>query len=105
VVVTGIKERRIIERVPIRNYILYQNYPNPFNSATKIRFSILKRDHVKLTIYNFIGQQIAELLNEEKPVGDYEVTLTSEGLTSGVYFVQLQVGNQNSQLSKLVLIK
>lgn len=91
--------------IKTNEFVLYQNYPNPFNTSTKIRFSILQSNHVKLIIYNFLGQQIAELLNEEKSIGNYEMDFNGESLASGIYFCQLQVGNHKSRLNKLVLIK
>ncbi|MCU0406885.1 MAG: hypothetical protein MUE64_07945, partial [Ignavibacteriaceae bacterium] len=61
---------------------LYQNYPNPFNPSTKIKYSIpsitlrqAQSDiHVSLKVFDVLGNEIETLVNEEKPVGTYEVT-------------------------------
>ena len=69
-------------------YELYQNYPNPFNPNTTIRFQVPEKSFVILKVYNSLGEQVAELLNEEKEPGFYEVEFNSSnygGLASGVY--------------------
>lgn len=85
-------------------YSLDQNYPNPFNPGTIINFSIPNEGFVTLSIYNFIGQQVATLVNESKPAGTYEVDFVAEGLTSGIYFYQITSGNF-SETKKMMLLK
>jgi len=75
------------------NYYLSQNYPNPFNPETKIDFSIPQKQMVTLRIYNTIGEQVAELLNEEKDAGSYSVTFDGSNLTSGIYIYRLTTQN------------
>ena len=49
--------------IPVE-YALEQNYPNPFNPSTKIEFSLPEDvNNVTLTIYNALGQRVAELVN------------------------------------------
>lgn len=74
------------------DYILRQNYPNPFNPVTKIRYSIAERQLVILKAYDVLGNEVATLVNEEKPAGTYEVLFNASGLFSGVYFYQLKTG-------------
>ncbi len=71
---------------------LYQNYPNPFNSQTKIRFALPKTSKINLKVYNILGQQIAELINEEKQPGFYEIIfdVSKYNLSSGVLFVRFE---------------
>jgi hypothetical protein len=74
-------------------YTLYQNYPNPFNPSTTIKFSIPKLSFVTLKVYDVLGNEIATLVNEEKPIGVYEIEFsTRNGLASGIYFYQLKAG-------------
>ena len=63
---------------------LTQNYPNPFNPSTKIKYAISSRQFVTLKIYDVLGREIATLVNEEKPVGRYEVMWNALDIPSGV---------------------
>ena len=80
-------------------FSLEQNYPNPFNPSTSIQYAIPqnvrgKRQEVSLKVYDVLGNEIATLVNEEKPAGSYEVefqsTVGSHQLASGIYFYQLK---------------
>jgi len=85
---------------------LYQNYPNPFNSSTVITYHLPVKDFVTLKIYNILGNEVATLVNEEKPAGIYLVNFNSNlyNLASGVYFYRLTTKNY-SDTKKLLLIK
>jgi hypothetical protein len=87
-------------------YKLYQNYPNPFNSSTVITYHLPIKDFVTLKIYNILGNEVATLVNEEKPAGIYQVNFDSNlyNLASGVYFYRLTAKNY-SDTKKLLLIK
>jgi len=85
-------------------YELSQNYPNPFNPTTNIKFTISDFGFVNLKVYDVLGNEVATLVNAEKPVGVYEVDFEADGLTSGVYFYQLKVGNY-LETKKMVLMK
>jgi hypothetical protein len=83
-------------RVPV---LLYQNYPNPFNPSTQIGYSVDKRTHVSLTIYDIKGRRIACLVDEEKKAGRYSVIWNgfnerSEMVSSGVYFYRIKAGKK-----------
>lgn len=75
-------------------FSLAQNYPNPFNPTTKIQFSLPKASQVKLVVYNVLGQQIAELVNDFKSAGTYNVNWNASNLSSGIYLYRLEAGNQ-----------
>jgi Secretion system C-terminal sorting domain len=88
---------------------LLQNYPNPFNPSTKISFVIGHLSFVNLKVYDVLGNEVATLVNKEKPAGEYEVEFTShsgEGrnLSSGIYFYQLRAGSF-IQTKKMILAK
>ncbi|MCZ7609189.1 MAG: T9SS type A sorting domain-containing protein [Ignavibacterium sp.] len=85
-------------------FTLDQNYPNPFNPVTSIQYAIANKQFVKLIVYDVLGNEIAVLVNEEKPAGEYKVTFNAAGLPSGVYLYQLKAGEFNS-VRKLVLLK
>jgi len=73
-------------------FVLYQNYPNPFNPSTTIQFQAPNSSFVNLKVYDILGNEVATLVNEEKPAGTYEVEFSAKGgLASGIYFYKLQV--------------
>ena len=85
-------------------FSLNQNYPNPFNPATSISYSIAKSGLVKIAVYNTLGQQVKELVNEVKEAGSYNVSFNASSLTSGTYFYKIETA-QFSQVKKMVLMK
>ena len=85
-------------------YSLGQNYPNPFNPSTVINFSIPESGLVTLKIYNVLGQEVVELVNDVKSVGSYEVTFDASDLTSGMYVYTITSGNY-SATKKMMLLK
>jgi hypothetical protein len=89
--------------VPL-NSSLFQNYPNPFNPTTTIRYGLPNRSHVTLTVFNTLGQQIAQLQNGEQEAGYHEVKFDGANLPSGMYFYRMQAGNY-VETKKLLLLK
>ncbi len=83
---------------------LGQNYPNPFNPNTTIQYELPATQHVVLKVYNVIGEEIATLVNEEKPAGSYAVPFNASQLSSGMYFYKLQTKNFTN-VKQMVLIK
>jgi len=91
----------------IRNrteYSLAQNQPNPFNPTTTIKYSLSEQQFVSLKIFDILGKEVATLVNENKPAGNYEVNFDASNLSSGVYFYQLRAGNF-TEMKKMILIK
>jgi Secretion system C-terminal sorting domain len=85
-------------------YSLKQNFPNPFNPSTQIKFSIINNEHVTLKIYNSIGQEVSQLVNQVLPAGNYTVRWNAENLSSGVYFYTINTNNFKSA-KKMILLK
>jgi len=83
---------------------LYQNYPNPFNPTTVISYSLPFAEKVVIKIYDVLGREIKELVNEFKEAGEYSITFDASSLSSGVYFYRINAGNL-SQTKKLILAK
>jgi type IX secretion system substrate protein len=77
--------------VPLQ-FGLGQNYPNPFNPSSMITFQIPNFGHVRLTVFDLLGEEIKVLVNEELNPGSYETKFDGGGLSSGVYFYRLQTG-------------
>jgi len=91
------------DEIPER-FSLDQNYPNPFNPSTKISFSIPTEEFVTLKVFNSLGEEVAELINETKPAGNYSVSFDASNLSSGIYFYKITAGNF-MELKKMMLIK
>jgi hypothetical protein len=85
-------------------YRLLQNFPNPFNPSTTITFGVPRSSHVILKLYNFLGQEIQTLVNEQLHPGQFEVQWHADGMASGVYFYRIQAGDF-SESRKLLLAK
>ena len=98
----------IVDENPIiqlpNDFSLNQNYPNPFNPSTVIQYAIGSRQFVSLKVYDVLGKEVATLVNEEKPTGNYEVNFNASSLSSGVYFYKLQAGSF-WETKKMILIK
>jgi hypothetical protein len=83
---------------------LSQNYPNPFNPVTTISFSVPTQSHVKLIVYDQLGNEVKTLVNDVKSAGRHSVEFDGSSLSSGVYFYKLQSENYVS-IKKLILMK
>lgn len=90
-------------------FSLAQNFPNPFNPSTKITFGLAIDSKVKLSVYNLLGEQVAELLNSNFTAGTHNVSFDASNLNSGVYFYRLDAngidGQNFSSIKKMILAK
>ncbi|MFQ5628708.1 MAG: T9SS type A sorting domain-containing protein, partial [bacterium] len=87
------------------DFDLAQNYPNPFNPTTVIHFNVPEAVEVKLTVYNLLGEVVAELLDGEMQVGAHEIVFDASRLATGVYFYRLQAGQGFVSVKKMLLTK
>jgi hypothetical protein len=87
-----------------KEFALSQNYPNPFNPTTSISYSIPKSAFVTIKVYDLLGREVTTLVNENKPVGNYNVEFNAGKLVSGVYFYRMKAGDF-VQTKKLILLK
>gem|GEM_PF-2659541 len=99
-----------VEIVP-NKFELSQNYPNPFNPSTKIKYTIpnvtlsgVEGSRVQLKVYDILGNEVATLINEEKPAGVYEVEFNASNLSSGVYLYKLTAGSF-TETKKMTVLK
>jgi hypothetical protein len=76
-------------------FSLGQNYPNPFNPSTVIPYRLATESSVSLKIYDLLGKEAAEVVNEMQSAGEHSVRFSAEryGLTSGIYFYRLRAGS------------
>ncbi len=101
-----------------QTFSLEQSYPNPFNPSTTIKYTIpnvtlsaLSRaesrdegSRVILKVYDILGNEVATLVNENKPAGNYEINFNASSLTSGIYFYTIQAGSF-TDTKKMTLLK
>jgi hypothetical protein len=85
-------------------YSLAQNYPNPFNPTTSLRYEIPEAGTVKMKVYNSLGSEVANLVNEYKEAGRYDLEFNASNLSSGIYFYVLEV-NKFTSVKKMILLK
>jgi len=98
---TGIKY--VNDNIPTK-YFLYQNFPNPFNPSTTIQFSIPNENYVTLIIFNSLGKEVKNLVQQELPTGYYVINFDASNLPSGIYYYRLIAGNY-IQVKKAILLK
>ncbi|GIK59923.1 MAG: hypothetical protein JETCAE03_15050 [Ignavibacteriaceae bacterium] len=96
----------------VNEFSLSPNYPNPFNPSTLISYRLPVIGFVTLKVYDVLGREVATLVNEEKPAGEYEIEFDGSNLPSGVYLYRLTAGDPStssgqkfSETKKLVLLK
>ncbi|MCK4656728.1 MAG: DNRLRE domain-containing protein, partial [candidate division Zixibacteria bacterium] len=99
----------VADAIVPKSYVLQQNKPNPFNPATEISFTLPSPSHVKLDVFNILGQNVKTLIDGYRPAGDH--TVTWEGrhgnggpAASGVYFYRIEAGNF-TKCKKMLLLK
>ena len=89
---TSVRDTRSI-RSPASDAFL-ECYPNPFHTSTRIAFKLNKAENVSLRILNMLGEEIETLLSDKyMSNGEYEIPWSAEHLPSGLYVIQLKVGN------------
>ena len=87
-----------------KDFVLSQNYPNPFNPSTTINYAVKGAGLVKIKVYDILGSEVSELVNEIKVAGYHSVEFNASNLPSGVYIYNLQV-NGFFASQKMLLLK
>lgn len=112
--ITGIDDRR--DQMGPKEFALEQNYPNPFSASgiskmpeTVIYYALPSTQHVKLEMYNVLGELIATLIDEIKPAGEYNFHWNARNasrslLPAGVYFYRLRTGTKSIATRKMILL-
>ncbi|PIS41320.1 MAG: hypothetical protein COT25_03780 [Candidatus Kerfeldbacteria bacterium CG08_land_8_20_14_0_20_42_7] len=93
-----------LEFVLPQNFVLNQNYPNPFNPTTTISYSLPSETHVRLDIFNILGQCVQTLFDEHQSAGEHSVLWTSSGFSSGIYLYRIQTA-EAIETKKMILLK
>ncbi len=85
-------------------FTLEQNFPNPFNPVTVVRYALPVAGNVTLSVYNTLGEKVAELVNGLMPAGNHEAKFDASKLNSGLYIYEIKAGSFSSS-RKMLLIK
>jgi serine protease AprX len=88
----------------VRGYQLLANYPNPFNSETTIQYRVKSSGNVSLQVFNSLGQKVAELVNNYRAAGTYQLAWNAAHLASGIYYLVLETP-ANRIVHKVLLMK
>ncbi len=94
----------VLQENKLTEFRLEQNYPNPFNPSTKIVFQLDQREFVTLRVFNLLGIEVATLVNESLPAGNYKFQFEGKNLASGVYIYILNT-EKNFAAKKMTLLK
>jgi hypothetical protein len=91
-------------------FALSQNYPNPFNPSTTIRYDVAKLSHVRISVYDVLGRNIATLVDGMQTPSQYVIHWSPAGQSSGTYFYRIDASSQDgtgnfSAVKKLVYMK
>jgi hypothetical protein len=91
-------------------YSLSNNYPNPFNPTTNISYALPFDSNVQVTIYNMLGEVVAELVNTIQPAGHYQINWNAGDKASGIYFFAIKARSADGQhtfqkVNKMMLVK
>ncbi len=101
-VLTSVEDPQV-KSAHIKSFKLFQNYPNPFNPSTNISYEVNHQSRVSLKIFDTLGREIKELINEVKPAGRYNISFNASGLASGVYIYQLKSDGKIDSKSMILL--
>ena len=100
----GGRAKEMVEGATPGQFALQQNYPNPFNPTTSISYDIADAGLVRLTVYNLVGQEVAQLVNGHQSAGRYQISFDAGHMSNGMYFYILEAGEQRF-INKMTLMK
>jgi hypothetical protein len=110
-IVLDVSDVKVIDNGDLpTEFALEQNYPNPFNPITTINFDVPEKSHIKLEVFNVLGQKVTTLVDEEKAANSYSIEWDghSDGgnhVASGIYFYRLSAGDNVVTTKKMMLLK
>ncbi len=85
------------------SFLLLDNYPNPFNPSTMISYELSVAGMTTLTVHDLLGREVAILVNEHKPAGQYTVRWNASNVASGFYIIELHQASQTRRIKGIYL--
>jgi len=99
-----------MEAIPVpTEFALHKNYPNPFNPVTEILYDLPTDNRAQLLVYDLMGREVVQLVNEFLPAGYHRVAWHAKDaygqpVSAGIYFYQLRSGSF-VRTQKMILLK
>ena len=87
------------------HYALLPSHPNPFNSTTTVTIALPEASDLTVTVFNTLGQEVAQLANGPTAAGTHAFTFDASDLSSGIYFVQANVPGKLDAMQKVALVR
>jgi hypothetical protein len=81
-----------------------KNYPNPFNPETNISYTLKSPTHVRITVYDRLGREVSNLVDENQSVGEHTIRFDASSLPSGIYFYRIKT-TEKTEVKKMVFAK
>ena len=78
-------------------------YPNPSSSDAKLRYSVKQKENIKITLYDCLGKELLQLINEEQYEGEYELAIKTSQLQNGIYYIRLNNGYSDEKSIKFIV--
>ena len=85
-------------------FLLHQNFPNPFNSSTLIRYDLGATFHVRLRVMTEDWVEVNTIVNQNQPVGAYQVAFSAPDIPSGEYLYVMEAAGI-TQIRRMTLLK
>lgn len=86
-----------------REFVLASNHPNPFNPTTVISFTLPEASHVRLSVYNMLGQEVARLVDAVRETGEHQARFDASSLPSGLYVYMIEAGQHRASRTMVLL--
>jgi hypothetical protein len=83
---------------------LHPSFPNPFATTTNVSYTLPEAAQVSVRVYDLMGREVAELVDERMPAGTHSLVWAPQGLASGVYHLRLAAGGA-SETRRVVLVR
>ena len=93
----------LTDNLPVE-FALENPYPNPFNSLMRINYTVPRREHVRIVVFDLLGREVAQLVGGSVEPGRYSAVFNGENMASGIYFVRLE-STDYTRTVKAVLLK
>ena len=87
------------------HFVLHQNFPNPFNSTMRIPYSLSRRVHMSLTLYDVTGRMVSTLVDRDEEAGMHVAGFDAALVASGVYMYRLEVEGRVVDSKKALLLR